>query len=98
MASYFFTRYYNLALYPQVAKLSEGHRAMNISDLAEDYLIDRKDGMRKLTASFLNEVMQREAENQIQARPYEHTVKRNEHRYGTRPRLLKTIHGEIELD
>ena len=51
---------------------------MNISDLAEDYLIDvpieigtlfpqvknRKEGMRKLTASFLNEVMQREAKNQ----------------------------------
>ena len=86
---------------------------MNISDLAEDYLIDvlieietlspqvkdRKDGMRKLTASFLNEVMQHEAENQIQAdRPYERTGKRKAHRNGTRPRLLKTIHGEIELD
>ena len=71
---------------------------MNISDLAEDYLIDRKDGMRKLTASFLNEVMLHEAEEQIQARPYERTGKRKAHRNGTRPRLLKTIHGEIELD
>ena len=71
---------------------------MNISDLAEDYLIDRKEGMRKLTASFLNEVMQREAENQIQARRYERTGKRKAHRNGTRPRSLKTIHGEIELD
>jgi transposase-like protein len=34
---------------------------------------DRKEGMRKLTASFLNEVMQHEAENQIQARRYERT-------------------------
>ena len=71
---------------------------MNISDLAEDYLIDRKEGMRKLTASFLNEVMLHEAEEQIQARPYERTGKRKAHRNGTRPRLLKTIHGEIELD
>jgi len=71
---------------------------MNISDLAEDYLIDRKEGMRKLTASFLNEVMQHEAENQIQARRYERTGKRKAHRNGTRPRSLKTIHGEIELD
>ena len=71
---------------------------MNISDLAEDYLIDRNDGMRKLTAWFLNEVMQQEAENQIQARPYERTGKRKAHRNGTRSRLLKTIHGEIELD
>ena len=71
---------------------------MNISDLAEDYLIDRKEGMRKLTASLLNEVMQLEAEKQIQARPYERTGKRRAHRNGTRPRSLKTIHGEIELD
>ena len=71
---------------------------MNISDLAEDYLIDRKDGMRKLTASLLNEVMQLEAEKQIQARRYERTGKRRAHRNGTRPRSLKTIHGKIELD
>jgi len=30
---------------------------MNISDLAEDYLIDPKEGMRKLTAGYLNEVI-----------------------------------------
>jgi len=71
---------------------------MNISDLAEDYLIDPKEGMRKLTAGLLNEVMQVEAENQIQARPYERTGKRKAHRNGTRSRLLKTIHGEIKLD
>jgi len=71
---------------------------MNISDLAEDYLIDRKEGMRKLTASLLNEVMRLEAEKQIQARPYERTGKRRAHRNGTRPRSLKTIHGKIELD
>jgi putative transposase len=71
---------------------------MNISDLAEDYLVDRKEGLRKLTAGLLNEVMQVEAERQIQARPYERTGKRKAHRNGTRPRSLKTIHGEIELD
>jgi len=42
--------------------------------------------------------MRFEAEKQIQARPYERTGKRRAHRNGTRPRLLKTIHGEIELD
>jgi hypothetical protein len=31
---------------------------MDISDFAEDYLVDHKDGMRKLTAWLLNEVMQ----------------------------------------
>ena len=49
---------------------------MNISDIADDYLIDRKEGMKKLTAGFLNEVMQLEAENQIQAL----TVQDVEHR------------------
>ena len=71
---------------------------MNISDLAEDYIVDPKKGMRKLTAGLLNEVMQLEAEKQIRARRYERTGNRRAHRNGTRPRSLKTIHGEIELD
>ena len=53
---------------------------MDISDFAEDYLVDHKDGMRKLTAWLLNEVMQQEAINQIQAQPYERTVKRRARR------------------
>lgn len=85
---------------------------MNISELAEDYLVDvpieigtlspqvkdPKEGMGKLTAGYLNEVMRIEAKKQIQARPYKRTGKRRAHRNGTRPRSLKTIHGEIELD
>ena len=71
---------------------------MGISDIAEDYLIDKKEGMRKLTACLLNEVMQHEASKQLQAQPYERTGKRRAYRNGTRPRSLKTIHGEIELD
>lgn len=71
---------------------------MSITDLADDYLVDRKECMKKLTTTLLNEVMQQEAENQIQARPYERTGKRKAHRNGTRPRKLKTIHGEIELE
>ena len=42
--------------------------------------------------------MQVEAEKQIQARRYERTGKRKAHRNGTKPRSLKAIHGEIELD
>jgi putative transposase len=71
---------------------------MSISDIAEDYLFDQKEGMRKLTAWLLNEVMQAEAANQIQAQPYERTGKRRAHRNGTRPRSLKTVHGDIVLD
>ena len=43
---------------------------MEISDFAADYLFDKKEGMKNLTASLLNEVMQLEATRQIQARPY----------------------------
>ena len=64
---------------------------MDISDFAEDYLVDHKDGMRKLTAWLLNEVMQQEALNQIQAQPYERTGKRRAQRKGTRKRSLKTF-------
>jgi putative transposase len=70
---------------------------MNISDFAADYLVDKKEGMRHLTASLLNEVMQLEALRQIQAQPYERNGKRRAHRNGTRNRNLKTIHGEVTL-
>jgi len=70
---------------------------MNISDLAADYLVDKKEGMRHMTASLLNEVMQLEALRQIEAQPYERNGKRRAHRNGTRNRNLKTIHGEVTL-
>ena len=70
---------------------------MNISDLAADYLVDKKEGMRQLTETLLNEVMQLEALRQIQAQPYERNGKRRAHRNGTRNRNLKTIHGEVTL-
>ena len=71
---------------------------MNMIDLAEDYLVDPKEGIKKVTTTLLNEVMQLEAEQQIQAKRYQRTGKRKAHRNGTKPRSLKTIHGEIVLD
>jgi transposase-like protein len=70
---------------------------MDISDFAADYLVDKKEGMKNLTGSLLNEVMQLEASRQIQAQPYERNGKRKAHRNGTRNRKLKTIHGEVTL-
>jgi putative transposase len=70
---------------------------MDIEDFAADYLVDKKEGMRNLTASLLNEVMQIEALRQIQAQPYERNGKRKAHRNGTRNRNLKTIYGEVTL-
>ncbi len=71
---------------------------MNTMELTEDYLIDRNEGMRKLITWFLNEIMQQEALNQIQARPYERTGRRKARRNGTRKRLLKTLNGEVILE
>jgi len=70
---------------------------MDIEDFAADYLVDKKEGMRNLTASLLNEVMQLEALRQIQAQPYERNGKRKAHRNGTRDRHLKTVHGDVTL-
>jgi putative transposase len=70
---------------------------MDISEFAADYLVDKKEGLRHMTASLLNEVMQLEAQRQIQAQPYERNGKRRAHRNGTRNRNLKTIHGEVTL-
>lgn len=71
---------------------------MNNTDLIDDYLIDRNDGMKKLLTWFLNQVMQHEALNQIKAHPYERTGHRIARRNGIRKRSLKTIHGEVMLD
>lgn len=71
---------------------------MHTSELIEDYLIDRNEGMKQVLTWFLNQVMQQEALNQINARPYERTSQRRARRNGTRKRSLKTVHGEVILD
>jgi transposase-like protein len=71
---------------------------MNNTELIDDYLIDRNDGMKKLITWFLNQVMQQEALNQIKAHPYERTGHRIARRNGIRKRSLKTVHGEVVLD
>ena len=71
---------------------------MNISDLAEDYLIDRKEGMRKLTASFLNEVMHVRLKNKSRPDPTNAPARERRIAMEQDRDLLKTIHGEIELD
>ena len=71
---------------------------MNTPELIEDYLIDRNEGMKNVITWFLNQVMQQEALNQIQAMPYERTGQRKARRNGIRKRSLKTLHGKIILD
>jgi putative transposase len=44
---------------------------MDTPELIEDYLIDRNEGMKNVITWFLNQVMQQEALDQINAQPYE---------------------------
>ncbi len=71
---------------------------MSTPELIEDYLVDRNEGMKNVITWFLNQVMQREALDQIKAQRYERTGQRRAQRNGTRKRSLKTIHGKVILD
>jgi putative transposase len=76
----------------------EEYRAMNSKDLVADYLIDNQEGMKNLITWFLNEVMQREAEEQAGASKYERTGSRRTYRNGTRSRSLKSRYGPLDLN
>jgi putative transposase len=57
---------------------------MDTPELIEDYLIDRNEGMKNVITWFLNQVMQQEALDQINAQPYERTGQRRGRRNGIR--------------
>jgi putative transposase len=65
--------------------------------LLEDYLIDQNDGLKQLLTWFLNLVMQLEALQQVEAKPYERSASRKAHRNGYKERSLKTRSGELKL-
>jgi len=44
------------------------------NDLLKDYLIDQEDGLKNLLTWFLNQVMQFEAMEQIDAEPYQRVI------------------------
>jgi len=71
---------------------------MNSKDLVVNYLTDNEEGMRNIITWFLNEVMQREADELAGAGRYERTGSRRTYRNGTRSRSLKTRYGTLTLD
>lgn len=76
----------------------EEYRAMNSKDLVVNYLTDNEEGMRNVITWFLNEVMQREADELAGAGRYERTGSRRTYRNGTRSRSLKSRYGSLSLD
>jgi putative transposase len=59
-------------------------------ELLEDYLFNQEYGLKKLLTWFLNLVMQFEAIEQIDAKPYQRVGSRKAHRNGYKERSLKT--------
>ncbi|HON81866.1 MAG TPA: transposase [Methanoregulaceae archaeon] len=62
----------------------EEYRAMNSKDLVVNYLTDNEEGMRNVITWFLNEVMQREADELTGAGRYERTGSRRTYRNGNK--------------
>ena len=71
---------------------------MNSKDLVAHYLTDNEDGMKNLITWFLNEVMQKEALEQVGAAKYERTGTRRKYRNDTRCRTLKSRYGPLNLE
>jgi transposase-like protein len=62
------------------------------------FLGNNKDaGVSALLESVLNQILQAQATEQLQAEPYERTDKRKGYRNGTRPHTLTTRVGTIAL-
>ena len=69
-----------------------------VEDLIRGFLKDNREGKKQLIEWFLNEVMDREAMDQIRAEWYERSEQRKAHRNGKRKRSLKTSDGDLTLE
>ncbi len=67
-------------------------------ELIKSYLLDHKEGKKELIEWFLNNVMDEEALQQIEAESYERSEDRKGYRNGSRKRMLKTTDGELVLN
>ena len=68
-----------------------------VKEVISSFLLDSKEGKKRLIEWFLNSVMEEEARVQLSSMPYERTEEREGHRNGTRTRKLKTVDGALEL-
>ncbi|WMT50854.1 MAG: transposase [Ferroplasma sp.] len=71
---------------------------ISIEELIKLFINDRKEGKKELITWFLNNVMDQEAIEQLNADKYERNNKRTGYRNGTKKRKLKTVDGELTLD
>ncbi|NCU28014.1 IS256 family transposase, partial [Candidatus Nomurabacteria bacterium] len=78
-------------------ELKKRNRAMDLYDLAEDYLSDPNGAMQTLLTTFMNMIMRCEAEKQAGAGYYERSEHRTATRNGYSERSLKTRYGDTKL-
>ncbi|MCL4453634.1 MAG: IS256 family transposase [Candidatus Thermoplasmatota archaeon] len=71
---------------------------ISIEELIKLFINDRKEGKKELITWFLNNVMDEEAVEQLNAVRYERNNNRKGYRNGTKKRKLKTVDGELILD
>ncbi|WMT50443.1 MAG: IS256 family transposase [Ferroplasma sp.] len=71
---------------------------ISIEELIKLFINDRKEGKKELITWFLNNVMDQEAIEQLNADKYERNNKRTGYRNGYKKRKLKTLDGELILD
>ena len=67
-------------------------------ELVKVFIEDRTEGKKGFVTWFLNNVMDEEAIEQLNADVYERTDGRTGYRNGTKKRKLKTVDGELILD
>ncbi len=71
---------------------------ISIEELIKLFINDRKEGNKELITWFLNNVMDEEAVEQLNAVRYESNNNRTGYRNGYKKRKLKTVDGELILD
>ncbi len=74
------------------------NQLISIEELIKVFINDRKEGKKELITWFLNNVMDEEAIEQLNAVRYERNNKRTGYRNGYKKRKLKTLDGELILD
>ena len=67
-------------------------------ELIKVFMEDRTEGKKKFVTWFLNNVIDEDAIEQLNAVRYERNNKRTGYRNGTKKRKLKTVDGELILD
>ena len=77
--------------------LNEQSDGKRMSDEKQAFLLDHPDFLPQVVGQYIQELLEAEMSEFLQAGPYERTTVRRGYRSGHRPRTLKTRMGKLEL-